>query len=340
MKNLKLKAVAMAAALAATLGACAPANATADQGLVPVNIGFPSAGGNWATGTLGVALEHGYLESYLEPLGFTPNVAPFVGAAPALHEALISGDLDIVNYAGFAGVLGRSNGIDTELLAITEYNALWSLVVAADSDIAQLSDLAGQRVAYTRGASPHMYLLRVLDEAGLEFDDIIDLNMTIPDAISALSTGSVDAAVVSNNQAYDLVEQGKARELHSAFDSNSEEFLEPVVSVGRSAFLDANPEVATAYLKALMSARDRIAADPNAYYELVADRSGNPLAAVIATAQSDKEAQFPLNMNANYLQKLDEFQQFQLANGLITDSFSIENWKNSVFVDTANDERA
>lgn len=45
------------------------------------------------------------------------------GAAPALHEALISGDLDLVDYAGFAGILGKSKGIDTTAIAVTQWGS-------------------------------------------------------------------------------------------------------------------------------------------------------------------------------------------------------------------------
>ena len=39
------------------------------------------------------------------------------------HEALISGDLDLVDYAGFAGILGKSKGIDTTAIAVTQWGS-------------------------------------------------------------------------------------------------------------------------------------------------------------------------------------------------------------------------
>ena len=87
---------------------------------------------------LGIAESKGHFAIYLEPLGYTVETSSFVGAAPALHEALISGDLDLVDYAGFAGILGKSRGIDTTAIAVTQWGSGWSLAAAPDiASIAQ-----------------------------------------------------------------------------------------------------------------------------------------------------------------------------------------------------------
>ena len=55
-----------------------------------VQIGFPSAGSDWAEGTLALAQEKGYLDEYLHPLGYDAKLTAFTGAAPAIHEALVA----------------------------------------------------------------------------------------------------------------------------------------------------------------------------------------------------------------------------------------------------------
>ena len=64
---------------------------TNKDGYEVVSIGFPSAGYEWAEGALAVAEEKGYLDEYLNPLGYDADLIPFTGAAPAIHEALVSG---------------------------------------------------------------------------------------------------------------------------------------------------------------------------------------------------------------------------------------------------------
>ena len=130
---------------------------TNKDGYEVVSIGFPSAGYEWAEGALVVAEEKGYLDEYLNPLGYDADLIPFTGAAPAIHEALVSGDLDYAYYAGFAGIMATSNGIDTKLLTVTSFGSVWQLAVSADSGITSLQDLKGKTISYQRGATPQMY---------------------------------------------------------------------------------------------------------------------------------------------------------------------------------------
>lgn len=162
-----------------------------------VQIGFPSAGSDWAEGTLALAQEKGYLDEYLHPLGYDAKLTAFTGAAPAIHEALVSQDLDYAYYAGFAGVMAKSNGIDTKLLTVAGYGSAWQLAVTVDSGISTLKDLKGKTISYQRGAAPQMYLLKILEEAGLEEGDVNLVNSTIPEGLSSLSAGAVDGAVVT-----------------------------------------------------------------------------------------------------------------------------------------------
>ena len=77
--------------------------------------------------------------------------------------------------------------------------------MAACSDcgfwISTLKDLKGKTISYQRGAAPQMYLLKILEEAGLEEGDVNLVNSTIPEGLSSLSAGAVDGAVVTYGQA-------------------------------------------------------------------------------------------------------------------------------------------
>lgn len=108
-----------ALAEAASFGSSASASSSSAG--ETVRIGFPSSGQSFDAATpLGIAESKGHFATYLEPLGYTVETSSFVGAAPALHEALISGDLDLVDYAG---ILGKSKGIDTTAIAVTQWGS-------------------------------------------------------------------------------------------------------------------------------------------------------------------------------------------------------------------------
>ena len=245
---------------------------TNKDGYEVVSIGFPSAGYEWAEGALAVAEEKGYLDEYLNPLGYDADLIPFTGAAPAIHEALVSGDLDYAYYAGFAGIMATSNGIDTKLLTVTSFGSVWQLAVSADSGITSLQDLKGKTISYQRGATPQMYVLKVLEEAGLTENDVQLVNSTIPEGLSSLSTGAVDAAVVTYGQADTLVEQGKATILHKGVEADPDVFYEPNVLIGRSDYISANSDVSVAIIKAMLKAKDDIVSDPEAFYEFYKEK--------------------------------------------------------------------
>lgn len=306
--------------------------------LQQVLIGFPAGGSDFAGGVLGEADVKGYLKQYLEPLGYEAVLEPFPGAAPAIHEALISKEIDYVVYAGMAGILGKSNGIDTKLLAINGYNCSWHLVVRNDSNIRLLQDLEGKKIAYTRGASPHLYLISVLKQGELNFDRVEAYNMTLSDGLSALAAGSVDAAVVMAGQEEQLVKEGIVTVLHSGHEQEGEEFYEPTVFIGRSEVIEQKEEVTIGILKALLRAKDEIAKDEDAFNHLAAEKSGNPLEVIRATAPNNVETGYPVNLEENYLSSLEKIQETLRKEKLIFHEIVWKDWVEPSFFIQARKE--
>ncbi len=303
-----------------------------------INIGFPSSGADWADGPLAVAKVSGYLDEYLHPLGYEAKLTGFTGAAPAIHEALTSGDLDYAYYAGFAGVLAKSKGIDTKLLAVTSFGSVWQLAVSKDSKINSLKDLKGKKIAYQRGATPQMYVLKVLQEAGLSEKDAQLVNSTIPEGLSGLSTGAVDAAVVSYGQADELVKQGKAKVIHKGIDADKDKFYEPNVLIGRTDFVKKHADVNVAIIKAMLKAKDQIKKDPEKYYELSAKKSGRDLKQIKEVAVKDLNIGFPVNLDKRYLSSLKTIETFEKDNKIIQNDVDFKSWVDSSYLKKAQKE--
>ncbi|GAX47546.1 ABC transporter substrate-binding protein [Pseudolactococcus reticulitermitis] len=284
--------------------------------LKEVSIGFPSGGSDWPSGVLGVGKEYGYIDDYLKPLGYKAKYESFVGAAPAIHEALVSDKLDYVLYAGFAGVLGKSKGINITLLSATTFDSSWKLIVSEKSGIKTLKDLKGKKIAYTRGAAPQAYLIKVLNEAGLTFDEIEGINATIPDGVAGVTTGTIDATVVVAGQEKELVDKGVAQVIHFGFEADPKTYYEPSVFVANTKSLKENPDVAVAIYKGLLKARDKISENPENYYELSAKRSGYDISVIKEIANPDIKAAFPLSLADQYINSLKNISQFELDNKL------------------------
>lgn len=303
--------------------------------LTEIHIGFPSSGADWAGGTLAVAEEYGYLDEYLNPLGYDAVLTSFTGAAPAIHEALISGDLDYAYYAGFAGIAAKSNGIDTKLLAVTSFGSGWQLAVSEKSQIQSLADLKGKKIAYQRGATPQMYILKVLEEAGLTENDVELLNSTIPEGISSLSSGAIDAAVISYGQADELVAQGAVDIIHEGINADHDTYFEPSVLAGRTEVVEQEEALNVALLEALLKAKDKIKEDPDVYYELTSEKSGTPLERVRGVALDDLDIAFPLSLDEQYITSLQNIQTFEIENKIIANEVDFDNWVDSSYLKKA-----
>jgi sulfonate transport system substrate-binding protein len=314
------------------------AEASAPLDLTPVRIGFPSGGGDWPGTILGVAKEYGYLEEYLNPLGYTADLQAFVGAAPAIHEALVSKELDYVVYAGMASVLSKSNGIEHTLLSVTSWGSSWKLIARTGAGIESPADLKGKKIAYTRGASPHMYAIRVLSEGGLTFDDIEPLNSTIPEGLAGIISDTIDATVVLAGQEAELIESGDAAVIHNGFTADPDIYYEPMVFIGRTEAYKANPAIAVAIQKALLRAKDKAKSDVDAYFALQSERSGYPLAVVLETAERDLDVSVPLNLDAKYIDSLKGIEGFLRENELITGTIDYDAWIDDYVVKTAAEE--
>jgi sulfonate transport system substrate-binding protein len=291
-----------------------------------VNIGFPSSGGDWPPRTFGVAITNGYLDEYLEPLGYKYSPKSFLGAAPAIHEALVAKELEYVVYAGMASVLSKANGIDHTLISVTGWQAGWKLVVRNGSGIETLADLKGKKIAYMRGASPHMYLLKVLNEAGIAFNDIQAINSNLPEGLAGIASGTLDAAVSSAGYEKQLVDEGVAKVIHVQFNADRDVYFEPFVFIARTDFHREHPEVAVAIQKAFLKARDWIKEDPDRFFRLTAEKTGNPIEVVLETADYDIDGSNPLNLDDTYIDSLKGILGFLKDNELTKGSIDFPSW--------------
>jgi len=291
-----------------------------------IHIGFPTAGGDWPSMSFGVAITNGYLDEYLAPLGYKYEPKGFVGAAPAIHEALVAKELEYVVYAGMAGVLSKANSIDHTLISVTRWGASWKLLVRNGSGIETLADLKGKKITYMRGASPHMYLIKVLNEAGLSFNDIQAINANLPEGLAGIASNTIDAAVVSAGYEKKLVQDGTAKVIHVQFNADKDIYFEPTVFIARTDFHKAHPEVAVAIEKAFLKARDWIKEDPDRFYNLTAEKTGNPIEVVLETASYDIDSYIPLNLNDVYVDSLKVILGFLKDNELTKGTIDFPSW--------------
>ncbi|MGF6512996.1 sulfonate transport system substrate-binding protein [Pseudomonas sp. BT76 TE3572] len=158
-----------------------------------LRIGVATAGGGdpvtFSGSTLGIVRNQQLLEKAFAGTGTEVQWFFFKGAGPAVNEALSNQQLDFAYQGDLPAVVGRSNGLDTKLLAALGVRANLYLAVPKGSQLKSIEDLKGKKVAVFRGTNGHLVTINLLAEHGLTERDIKVIN---------LDTGSTQAALVSN----------------------------------------------------------------------------------------------------------------------------------------------
>jgi sulfonate transport system substrate-binding protein len=109
------------------------------------------------------------------------------------NEYSQSGTAHFASTAGVAALLARANGVPIRSVYIYSKPEWTALVTAADSEISTVSDLAGKRVAATRGTDPYFFLLQAIEQEGLSENDLEIVHLQHGDGKAALDRGDVDA---------------------------------------------------------------------------------------------------------------------------------------------------
>lgn len=165
--------------------------------LTEVRVGYVSAVDQMGAA---IALDLGFYDE--QNLDVT-LAQPFPTGVDALN-ALDAGEVDFVQVGtpSFGAVLGGMDLVylgnysgSSSQLGIDETMAM---VASADSGIDpdDLSTLAGKRVGVSIGSINQLYLLGVLEDAGVSPDDVEIVNTPPPDMGVALETDGIDAAVI------------------------------------------------------------------------------------------------------------------------------------------------
>ncbi len=136
-----------------------------------------------------------------------------------------------------------ANGGNFKVVAVQEGNTLnQEVVVPKDSPIHTAADLKGKKVAFVKNTTAHYFLLKILQNAGLTWQDIQPVELSTADGLSALISGKVDA-LASYGNAIISAHQNGATTLASAKDILSGHFL---VAVSDPTLADAAKQKAIA----------------------------------------------------------------------------------------------
>jgi sulfonate transport system substrate-binding protein len=118
-------------------------------------------------------------------------------AGPQLLEALSVGALEFGLTGDSPPVFAQAAGKELFYVGAEPAKPESSaILVLRDSSIQTLVDLKGKKIALQKGSSAHYLLVRAVEKAGLQWNDIQPIYLTPADARAAFERKSVDAWVI------------------------------------------------------------------------------------------------------------------------------------------------
>lgn len=151
--------------------------------------------------TLRVATYKGQIDSFFAPAGeaappYTVSKALFAGGNQIV-EAINAGAIDFGGMSEIPPIFAAAADPLFRLIAVQQYDVNNQVVlVPAGSTIHDAAGLRGKRVGYVRATTSHYILLRLLDEAGLTFADVVPIALSPSDGLTAFQQGRLDAWVI------------------------------------------------------------------------------------------------------------------------------------------------
>lgn len=318
----------------ATSPASAPASAEESQTaeVLPIRVGWqpdPNA-------PLYVAREQGLFEKH----GLDPEFVTFQ-AAPPMFAALQSEDVDVADMGAVPYTIALSQGIELEFLMIAVDVSDTNAVVAREG-VEAFSELAGQRVATTRGSSPYLLLLTLLEQEGMSIDDIQFIDMQVSNMVPAWEARDVDAIMAWAPWIYRM-EGG-----HIVTTMADVGLYAPQLWAARSLWADENAEAAERFVAVITEALEIVNDDPEAAQEamMVHLEIDEELAATLyeanlyptASEQLDEESPTTMATDDGLSQALQTIADLLYENGFIEQQPDVAATRNATFLENAASE--
>ena len=128
---------------------------------------------------------------------------------PEQTNALAAGELDFLHaLGGTSAIIAASNGVDLKITNVYSRSPKGFMLLTKNSDINSAADLVGKKVAGPKGTILHQVLVGYLTKNGYKENDVEFINMKLPDAMAALETGNVDAALLAGPVALKAIKNG------------------------------------------------------------------------------------------------------------------------------------
>lgn len=215
----------------------------------------------------------------IKPEGFDIAYSEFQ-SGHLVVEALNGGSLDYGGMSEIPPIFAAASTIQSfRQIAVAHGDVNNQVVLVPKGSAAKsIADLKGKRVGYVRATTSQYFLIRMLEEVGLGWDDIKPVAMGVTDGAAAFSQGALDAWAIYGFPIQRAIATEGARILRTAYGILSGNYL---VAAHVDALADPDKAKLIAdYLGFAQKAYAWAAAHQNEWAAIVSKDIGVPLAYV------------------------------------------------------------
>jgi ABC-type nitrate/sulfonate/bicarbonate transport system substrate-binding protein len=167
---------------------------------------------------------------------------------------MVARQVDLGTYAGPSFIIGHDKGGLVAVAVIEHVGKTAAVVTRKDLNITKVEQLRGKKIANQTGSSiGNIFMDQIAPEAGLKKGDFQEVRMNVTDMVAAMAAKTVDAMV--NVEPYNAI--AEADGIGNIIMDLSSKDRVPVFMAATPDFIDKNPDLVVAYLKAWLEvARD------------------------------------------------------------------------------------
>lgn len=164
---------------------------------------------------------------------------------PEQTNALAAGELDFLHaLGGTSAIIAASNGVDLKITNVYSRSPKGFMILSKRDDITSPETLKGMKVGGPKGTILHQVLVGYLGKGNLKEEDVEFINMGLPEALAAMESGHIDAALLAGPVALKAIKNG------AKVVSNGEGLTQGLVVTAVSGkFLKENPKLVERFLK-------------------------------------------------------------------------------------------
>jgi sulfonate transport system substrate-binding protein len=218
---------------------------------------------------------------------YTVNWSEFVGGPPII-AAETGGSVDLGDMAETPTIFAQAAGDPVKVVAVTKgadpKASPFAIVVPKGSPITKVSQLRGKTIGVQEGTVEQYVLIRILQKAGIPYSAVTVDNLPVTSASTAVTNGSLDAAVLSQPLTAIDIQAGKATQLVSGAG-----YTQDLGYLTASQAALNNPKKAAAladFIKRFYKAQAALVKDPALAASTYSSTFGVSLAVATAAAKS------------------------------------------------------